>query len=693
MAEHKSMPRLTESLPGRVAGVLLALLWVFSMAAVDAHAFSSYPVCLGLLLVLALVAAGMLRGCRLVRMGWLGWAGLAAGGYYLLRCLCSYAVVDSWCEAVLIMGAMVYYVAGVYAAQGRGHGFVFAVLAVALLANVVAFQLVGVPGAELEWTGRAAQTPAGPNSRPVTLFVYKNFAGVFLCAGACVLGGWALWALRGLNRVAVLLVAVVALGVSFMCGTRAVYLVLLLALPGFWGMQLLVKLYSDRKIGWPDYLVGLLMLVGVVLLVYEFLFGSWLAAVLTGADSHLRYLIWGAVCEVLPTVPFYGCGANVTQWEIVPWYNEWQLPNYAHNEYLQVWVDYGLLGLLLMLGVLLAHVVQGVRCMASERVAPARRVLAGLAALLLVLLAGYAAVDFPWHSFALVAMSAFACGVLASPFEYTKEPIFGRRRWAAGSHAPVVPVRAQKWPGRVVLLVLLAALAGGLGWLGCTLRPAWKAQWAYQELCRPGADPGGDARRALIAELLPRYPSPALMDTYFMLPPTHNQNLPLRENLLRQALAANPRQLFTLTMLVDVLGAQGKYAEADRLMRENYVGESMPGSLLNNWPAYYAYNLLIWGRNEMQQGNHSRALSLMSDALAINRVHRIHFNPIWRSGPQPWNEHGGIKPGLPALIRNCELDCRMLRAIGTQPDDSWQQPCTPGGKTALYRSSIRKAQK
>lgn len=690
MADEKKALRLTESLPGRMSGWLLVALWVFSMSGVDAHAFSSYPVCVALLVVLALVAVAMLRGARLVRMSWLGWCSLAVGGYFLARCLCSYAVVDSWCEAVLIMGAVVYYVAGVYAAQSRRPGVLFAVLAAALLANVAAYWVLRQPGADASWLGRAAQTPAGPNSKPLTLFVYKNFAGVFLCAGACVLGAWSLWCQRGWLRVTGVAVSLVALLVSFLCGTRAVYIVLPLAFIGLWLVQLLVRLYSDKRLGWGNAAVAGVLLVAGAVLVYDFLFGYHLAGVLSSADSHLRYLIWGSVCEVLPSVPFYGCGANVAQWEIVPWYNEWQLPNYVHNEYLQVWVDYGLLGLLLMLGVLLFHVVQAGRCIASEYVDERRRVLAGLAALLLVLVAVYALVDFPWHSFALVALCAFACGVLASPFAHAGEPLFGGRRWAAGSH---VPVRAERPVGRVVLLVLILAMGGGFCRLATTLRPAWKAQWEYAALCCPGADPTGDARRAFIAGLLPLYPSPAFMDTYFMLPPTHDRQLPLREQLLKQALAANPRQLFTLTMLVDVLGAQGKYAEADRLMREYYVGEAMPASLLNNWPAYYAYNLLIWGRYEMRQGNHAKAASLLESALGIHQVSPIHFNPIWRSGAQPWREHGGIKPGLPKLIENSRLDLRMLRAIGVQPDAAWKQPYAPGGRPALYQSMLLQSRK
>ena len=693
MGDEKKALRLTESFPGRVAGWLLAVLWVFSMSGVDAHAFSSYPACVALVGVLALAAWGLLRGARLVRISWLGWCSLLAGGYFLVRCLCSYAVVDSWCEAVLILGAFVYYVAGVYAAQLPRHGVLFAVLGGALLANVVAYCLVDIPGFELAWTGRASQTPAGPNSVPTTLFVYKNFAGVFLCLGGCALGAWSLWRQAGVWRVMGVLVSVVSVALSFACDSRSVYMLLPLALLGGWLMSLLLRVCSGRRLGWWNALLGVLLLVAGGLVLYDFLFGNQVVSAIFGVNSHLRYLIWRSVCEVLPGVPWYGCGANVTQWEIVPWYNEWQLPNYAHNEYLQVWVDYGLFGLVLVLGVLLLHVLQGLRCMVSDYERSDRRLLAGLAALMLLLMAVYAVVDFPWHSFALVALCAFLCGVLASPFVRGSESVFGRRRWAAGSHAAVLQVRAERWPGRVVLLVVMSGLGVLAGWLAVTLRPAWKAQWEYETLCCPGVDDSGDARRALIAGLVPLYPSPALMDTYFMLPPPLQPNLALREQLLKTALAANPRQLFTLTMLVDVLGSEQKFAEADRLMREYYVGDSMPDSCLNDWPSYYGYNLLIWGRYEMQQGNHARALSLLTYALALDKATHLNFTLTWRKGPQPWNEYGGIKPGLRRFVKDCEVDVRMLRAIGVQPDDSWRQAYTPGGKPALYGELLRKKQK
>ena len=124
MAEHTPAVRLTESLPGRLAGILLAVLWIFSMAAVDAHAFSAFPACIALAVVLVVVVTAVLAGKRLVRMSNTGWCALAVGCYFLVRSMNSYAVVDSWGETALILGGMVYYVAGVYVAQNKNYGAV-----------------------------------------------------------------------------------------------------------------------------------------------------------------------------------------------------------------------------------------------------------------------------------------------------------------------------------------------------------------------------------------------------------------------------------------------------------------------------------------------------------------------------------------------------------------------------------------
>lgn len=690
MADDKSVLRLTESLPGRMAGWLLAALWIFSMTAVDAHAFSAFPACVVLVAVVLLVLVALLTGRRVVRMSLPGWISLAAGVYFLARCLNSYAVVDSWGEAALILGACVYYIAGVYTAQNKNYGSVLFTLAAALLLNLLAMWAVRQPWFCLEWTGRALFTPEGENSLPATLFVYKNFAGVFFCAGGCALlaGAWGMR--RGVLSWCGGVLGALAIVASFMCGTRAVYLALPLSLVSLWLLRVLVGMSHNRKIGAVNSILGVSLFVGALVAVTEFLFGSYLVGMLSGVDSHLRYLIWTSACEVLPSVPLWGCGANATVWEIVPYYSEWQLPNYAHNEYLQVWVDYGIVGLLLTLTILGLHLVQGWRCLCSEETTHPRLVLVVVCMQVVVVMAAYAVVDFPWHSFALVAMTAFSCGVLASPFVYREGGWFSARKWRTASQAPLVPVRAQKWLGKNVLILLAGGLAAVSGWLACTMYPAWYSQWRYNELSRNEEDARANERRGLIAGLLPRYPSPALMDTYFLLPP-YDVDWSERERLLKMAFAANPKQLFTLAMLVDVLGQEKKYREAEQLMRLHYVGESMPGSLLNNWPAYYSCNLLMWGKHELQQGNHALALSLLDYALCINEKNHMVFNPVWRNGPQPWKAHGGIKPRLRQLLNAAQTDLRLLRLTGVQPDHSWKSPFAPGERPALYRSFLHES--
>lgn len=688
MAENQPAVRLTESIPGRLAGWMLAALWIFSMSAVDTHAFSAFPVCVVLVLVLLLVGVAVMSGHRLVSMSCLGWFSLLLGGYFLVRCLNSYAIVDSWTEIALILGAFVYYVAGIYVAMNKSYRSIFVVLGAALLLNVTALWAVRQPWFCLEWLGRARFTPQGTNAFPTSLLIYKNFAGVFFSIGGSVLLIWAFWCLKGFSRWLCGGVALAAICASFLCSTRAIYLVYPLFLLGMWLLNVIKRIMHDQKLGlWNLFIAFGVVVLGAVI-VADLFVGNALLERITGTDSHLRFAIWGAVCEVIPSVPLWGCGANATTWELVPYYSEWQLPNYAHNEYLQAWVDYGLLGLVAVMLVVALHLLQGVRCLAAESVSHERHGIVVLAMLILGSFAAYAIVDFPWHSFALVGMNAFVCGVLAAPFAHHEyQSWFSNRKWADSSRPPVVAVRAQKWPGRLILIALSLGLACVSAWLGMHLYPAWRAQWVYDELSREGIDPQGDARRDFIARLMPLYPSPGLADTYYMLPP-YGCDLVEREQLLRTALNANPKQLFTVVMLADVLGARGKYVEAEQLMRKHYVGDSMPYTLLNNWPGYYAYNLLLWGRSEMQQGRHAVAMSMFDYAHRMRKIQSFNFNPVHRMGEQPWKDYGGVKPGKNRVIQMAESDLRLLHHTGVQPDDSWQRPLTPGGRPALYRTYV-----
>ena len=686
MAEVKSGLRLTDSVPGRLAGWALAVLWVYAMAAVDAHSFTAYPACVALAVVVFLVLLGVLMGRRVVRMRWLSWFSLAAGGYFLLRCVNSYALTDSWGDEAIILAAMVYYVAGVYVAQNQRYASLFIVLAVALVINGAAFWAARQPWFCFEWTGRAQFTPEGGNRVPVSLFVYKNFAGFFFVVGGMALGAWANWTLKGWRKSLALALAAGSVAISFCCHTRVPWCILPVGLVILWGGDVLQQVFAGKKISMVSYGIGFLFLAVSVAAVWDLMVGNHVGQLFSDADSHFRYEMWAAVCETLPQAPLWGYGAGATEWETVPYLNSWAILNYAHNDYLQLWADYGLIGVGLAVVMLFMHAAQAIRCVSSSVVNEKRRALVAVAVVVLICMAAYAAADFPCHSFALICMSAFACGVLASPFPYERDVMAASRKNVAPD---IVQVKAQRWPGKIVLVVLALCVAGMSVQLGNRLQPVWMKQWEYNALSKSGEDEKGTARRSMIAELLHVYPAPALMDTYYMLPPPH-ATLEEQEKMLRTVLAANPRQRFTALMLADVLDRLQRYEESERMYRNMYVGDGMGNTSLARWHSYYAHHLLLWGCHELRTGHPERALSLLDYALIMHKKNYIHFRMPYRSGEQPWMQHGGIKSYVPKLVKDVQRDVQFMKKLGIQPDDAWQLPLEPGGKPALYRRLLDK---
>lgn len=651
------------------------------MSATDETAYSLLPI-LGLLgVVLAIGLVGMLSGYKVVKMPWLAWLALLAGGGYAVRAAMSYSLVEGWRDAGFVLGAIVFYLVGLQAGQGKGSKGITVVLLVALLANMAAMGAARWCDFSLLWLGRPDVGLLGSNTRHFTLFIYKNFSALFLLLAGGTLFWRPVW--KGEWRFSSVLSGAIGLagvGLSFCCFSRLPFLLApLLAVAG-WIMWIIIRLCNKGKLGWGSILAGMALLVAVLIAVYDFLFGNSIIALFSGVDTHLRFLIWKYIFWVLPDAPLWGYGTGASQWEIVPIYEEWNAPNYAHNEYLQMWCDYGPLGIGASLLLLLAHMLQGARLLGSEMPGHGRRVKAAMALLVLVGLSLAAAADFVWHHFSLLAMGAFACGILASPYPHAPLRLFDRRHWAPGCGPGVRPVQAQGAMGRVFLgavgLMLLAAMVK----LGALLLPAWALQWRYDKLVSQGAE--ADARRSLLGQAVEAYPDSRIMDNYVMLPVTGKPDWAEMERLLKRTLQANPRQLFTVTMLGTVLGRQARFEEAERLYRQYYPGNGPDSKNLTNWGAYYGLNLLQWGQQALSAGELGKGYSLLRYGTRVCSRQGFFPGTTYRGGMRCWTEGGNAAHHR--FIKSCSLDLATLEQLGIREDASWQQPFAPGEKPALY---------
>lgn len=674
--------RFTESLPGMAAAFLLGVIWIASMGAVDSFAYTAGPYLALLCLVVLLWLSGVLFGCKIVRLRFLSWCSLAAGAFFLIRCHLGQSLVESWGESALVAGCVVFYIAGIYAAQGERVRGVVTVISAALLANLL-WRFLPLWDMPYPFLLRPDHGVCGPAAGYSALFTYKNFAGFFLLTvGALPLCNLIFRSERGVGVWGSVLVGLLAMAVSFGVGTRSVVLLLPALVIGLWLLWLVAVLLEVRRCSLLFIGIGCVLFLSAFIAFYDFLFGRSVIGLIQGTDTHLRGMAWGIICRVAPEAPLWGFGPRATQWEIAQYFNDWCTPNMAHNEYLQAWMDYGIIGLGLMTGILLVHLTAGFRQLVSEHIGGGRRVKVGMALLYLFSSLIYAAWDFGWHQVALAGGAAFACGVLASP--YPARPWRWRelgRNWAPESRPKPTPVCTQGAFGKLLLVLLASGMGGYMADRCRLLAPAWLASWQYSQSVH-APDRSFAAERQLMENVFASYPDSKLTDAYVRLPMPAPADLPHLENMFRTTLAANPKQAFTAVMLVDILGRQGRFEEAELTMRRLYVGDGPNGTRTTSWPFYYGYNLIRWGQREMYRGNSGTALSMLEHGFAVLE-HSGTPGTAYRTGFKPW-EQGETARFRETVKKLAKSDLEMLRAMGVSPDDSWRQPMEQGGKAALY---------
>ncbi|MBR3925647.1 MAG: O-antigen ligase family protein [Akkermansia sp.] len=679
----QSAPRLSESLPGLLLGIILAIVWIASMSAADVNACTITPFLWVLMGVLFITVFCILKGYKTIQLPPLVWFSLLAGGYYLVRAYTGFSLTDNWLDIGLILCAFVFYLAGVFTGQQQStRGFAI-VLAAAVLLNILYFFIMQNSDVSLHWLGRTNTSQLGPNTRNTTLFVYKNFAGLFLSLSGSLLIWRAIWIHeRKTGDWFSILIGIAGIVISFYCSTRTPWFIMPLMLAGGWILWFTLRLFTHNKPGWLIICGGILIFVTGVIAIYDFIFGNTVAAAIVNIDSHLRYLMWENVNNSAIDAPLWGYGPAGSVWTIVAPYNEWYLPNFAHNEYIQLWADYGLIGLALAAAILILHIVNGFLCLASDGVSHSRRIRASLALLCLAGLGGSAIADYTWHNHGLIIMTAFACGTLASPFPKRPSGLFTRRNWAPG-HAPSLrPLKAEGLCGRVIISALALTLATAMGKLSNTLAPTWMKEWQFDSMVSQHAP--ADELRKLLADTITTYPHPRIADYYMALAPEVQPDWIAYEKLTRTVLAANPRQLFMVTLLTQILGKQERYREAEEVFRQYYPGDGPDNTRLSCWATFYAANLQKWAQQELNNNNNlGQALSMHNYAGHIARKYGYIPGAAYRGGIKTWTQGG--TPEQKAFQRACRSDLALLRAINPPQDHSWKLPLSPGGKPALYQ--------
>lgn len=684
--------RFTESRLGRLAGLLLAIVIVLSMSTSTSMVYSHVPALAILLVVVFLAFVGLLAGYRFPRIPLMAWLSLALGGYFYWRGATSYSQLEGANVMALVLGAAVFYVAGIYYGLAkRGDAAMAALAAVALALNALYWYIGREFRPSLMWWGRTDMSLSGPNTMNMGLFVYKNFAcSFFACAGSYLLarclwlgslGSWSLWRVLGL------LMGIAGIVLSFYCGSRAVFLLLPLLIFLAWVLRISLRAATHLRPRWFDWCFILTSFAGLIWLISDFAGEQKVWTAINGVDTHLRTLIWRYLMEQVPAAPWCGFGAGASQWEIVPYFYEWSTPNYAHNDYLQAWVDFGLAGLACVLFILLWHGLRAILSLADASLAPERRVQVAGALMLLLGLSAYAFVDFPWHQFSLLCQCAFFCGVLGSPRgeEGRLIDFFAARN----AHTNARSARPEAGLRRVLLMLSCGAMLVGLGSQLHRFAPVWQLDWQCNAAAKAN-DP--ELRMKLMEEAVAIYPEAKIVDWYLSTPyPRNQEGYTKLADMMGSCVSANPKNLFAVALQSEFLGRIGRYEEAESLLRESYPQGGMSRQNLMSWPTYYGMNLLRWGHQLEKQGNWAKAYSVLSYAYRIHQNSRLTYNIGWRKSSKfdmkdYQTAQGERNKILNKCMKTVAKKLAFMEKIGIQADDSWKEPMREDGPSSLYQN-------
>lgn len=294
---------------------------------------------------------------------------LVAISYFVIRACCS-PVWDLGVEdLMLILSAAILYLIAGYAMSGRAGIALRQALAAAVILLLLLhmgaclMQLQGGKGFSLALYLLGAELKA-PRYVTGMFSYYGSFANFAVIAGLLTLslGIWGRFAYG--FRVLVSLLGLAGLGLAIWSQSRSAALSLCLAL-GVFIILLFISVAKQsvalrKRMMMVISSVGLLGFVSIAGAVIWVFSQRGVKSMATIFDSGIRVPVWSMAAEQWTDSPWLGAGSLSFSYECFRYwapgirYAE-KNPGFVHNEYLQLLTDYGLIGLLLILGVFVLH--------------------------------------------------------------------------------------------------------------------------------------------------------------------------------------------------------------------------------------------------------------------------------------------------------------------------------------------------
>ena len=335
----------------------------------------------------------------------------------------------TWRAFLSLLPGLALFFAVLYLDEPGRRVLSLAILTVALLSLLLG--LTQVAG------GAASKLRFYPITNPgssVGLFANRNHHAAFLATAIPFAAAWLVGAIhdrrRRLRAVAALILALalLILGVGVTSSRGGILLAVVAAL----GSALIALVHARQIKGRGVIIVAAAALLGAVLIV-QFTFFRLLDRLDDGILSGLRFQIADIAAAAGATFQPLGSGLGT----FVPIYKMFETPaalipyyvNHAHNDWLELWVETGWIGIAVLAAFLAWFAIAAVRVW--RRPAGERSVLdsaiaeAGSLAVLLLLV--HSALDYPLRTTALTVVFAFCCGLLLSPIRLDRPRTESRR--------------------------------------------------------------------------------------------------------------------------------------------------------------------------------------------------------------------------------------------------------------------------